>query len=132
MREIIPPVLSRAHRDRLVANGLRILETDCTAGRDAEALFANNLDLLVHVLHADLRDADRVDVEIRSPQGNAFLSFMDVPFDASRGEVLIACQRHYRQLAAMSDDQPVFRVIAVKGGAPHVVGDYLVKHIWPD
>jgi hypothetical protein len=57
------------------------------------------------------------------------LSFEHVPFDARLGEVLIACQRHYRMLVG-EGEEPVLRVHVTEAGKRRVVGDYLVYHEW--
>jgi len=126
IRELIPPVLSHALRDRLVAKGTRVLHTPVEASIPARARFAPEVDLLVHVLRADLSRADRVDLELVTPEGAVRLRFEHVPFDAKTGEVLIACQRHFE---AMGDD-PIFRVHALESGEERSVGDYFVHHEW--
>jgi hypothetical protein len=127
IRELIPPMLSHALRDRLVARGTRVLHTPVEASIPARARYAPDVDLLVHVLRADLSRADRVDVELVTPEGVALLQFEHVPFDAKGGEVLIACQRHYE---GMFPDDPIFRLHAVEGGERRCVGDYFVHHEW--
>lgn len=128
LRELIPPVISHAHRDRLVAAGTRIRHTPVQPGVDAEAGFAPDIDLLVHVLRGDLARAERVDVELMDPRTQvAHLQFQGVPFDPGAGEVLIACQRHFEHLPVMD---PLFRVLAYEAGVPRRVGDYFVRHRW--
>jgi hypothetical protein len=126
VRELIPPVLSHALRDRLVAKGTRVHHTAVEASIPARARFAPDIDLLVHVLRADLSRVDRVDVELVRPEGVVWLRFEHVPFDAKTGEVLIACQRHFE---AMGHD-PIFRVHALESGEQRSVGDYFVYHEW--
>ena len=126
VRNALPPVISRAHLDRLLAAGTRIVTTVVEAGRDAHARFAPEVDLLIHVLRADLAGAERVDVEMVSPDDSQQMPFEQVPFDAARGEVLIACQRHYEHFPF----EPKFRVYATAGGARRRVGDYFVHHVW--
>ncbi len=128
IRDLIPPVISHAHRDRLLSQGMKILETKVEASTPARAYFASELDLLVHVLHADLSRAERVDVAIVSQDGVPRVSFEHVPFDRQAGEVLISCQRHYQ---GMFPGDPFFRVSVVEGGARRTVGDFLVIHEWP-
>lgn len=128
LREAIPPVISHAQRDRLVAQGTRVRHTPVRLGVSATAVFASDVDLLVHVLAADLSRADRVDVELVTPDGVSRMAFEHVPFDASAGEILIACQRHYQ---GMFPAEPFFRVHAVEAGERRRVGDYRVHHVWP-
>jgi anti-sigma factor RsiW len=127
LREIIPPILSHAHRDRLIAAGVNVRQTPVNAGVDAHARFAPGVDLLVHVLHADLARAERVDVEALTQDGVVRVAFEHVPFDAEAGEVLVACQRHYE---GMLSHDPVFRVHAVEAGVRRPVGDYFIVHEW--
>ncbi len=128
IREHIPPILSGAQRDRLLAAGSRIRFTPVEAGVDARAVFDHEVDLLVHVLHADLSRAGRVDVEIADPEGKGDpIVCINVPFEADKGEVLIACQRHYQHLHARG---PIFRLYAFEGSERRHVGDFFVEHVW--
>jgi hypothetical protein len=126
LRELIPPVISRAHRERLLGAGKRITFTPCEPNGTARALFAKDLDLLIHELKGDFRAADRVDLDILAG-GNVMIALEDVPFDRERGTVLIACQRHYRD---MPGGDPTFRVHVVEKGARKPPADYLVYHEW--
>jgi len=126
LRGALPPVISHAHRDRLVAAGTRIVSTVVEPGIDAHARFAPEVDLLVHVLRADVGRAERVDLELVGPDGSPMLELPLVPFDPARGEVLIACQRHYEQFPSV----PTFRVLAVEGGVRRRAGDFFVHHQW--
>ena len=128
LRAGIPPVISHAHRDRLVDSGKRIRVTPVEPGIQAHAHFTKDVDLLVHVLKGDLSRADRVDVELVTPEGITRHTFELVPFDARAGEVLIACQRHYEHIFPGGD--PLFRVLAVEQGRRRTVGEYLVVHHW--
>ena len=125
LREVIPPVISRAYRERLIAKGTRVQLTHVDADHPSHARFAADIDLLVHVLRGDLSRAERVDVEILAPDGTPRASVPYVPFDGVAGEVLIACQRHYEQWG-----DPIFRVLAFEGGERRRVGDYTVRHVW--
>jgi len=127
IRELIPMVISHAHRARLVNRGIRICNTPVEASRTTRARFSPDLDLLVNVLKADLSGVDSVDLELSSQDGSSRLLLEDVPFDAGSGEVLVACQRHYED---MFPGDPIMRVYAVQGGARRHVGDYLVEHVW--
>lgn len=129
LREVIPPVVSHAQRERLRASGVRLLETPVIAGERAHARFAPEIDLMVHVLRGDLSRAERVDVELVTPHGATRVALEGVPFDAAAGEVLIACQRHYELMFADGSD-PIFRVFSVVGERREPIGDYLVEHEW--
>lgn len=129
MLEVVPPVLTPALRERLEARGMKIRDMAFESGARDEAFFAADLDLLVFALKADLTSAQRVDLEIRDATGTVHLAFMQVPFDAKRGEVLVACQQHYRDLPV--DGDPEFRIYAVEDGTRREAGSYVIKHIWP-
>ena len=128
LREQVPPIISRAHRDRLVAGGARIRVTPVEAGFEATAVFGPDVDLLVHTLRADLAGIARVDVEVLMKGRHEPILCEAVPFDAAAGEVLVCCQRHYQHL---STEDPVFRVYAVEAGERRPLGDYFVRHVWP-
>jgi hypothetical protein len=127
LREVIPPAISSALRERLAASGHRILFTPCTPDATATARFAPDVDLMVHALRGDLSRAERVDVEILGGAGDVRVSLEEIPFE--RDEVLLVCQRHYRHMFGEAE-QPTFRVLATEGGEKRKVGDYLVIHIW--
>jgi hypothetical protein len=127
LRGWIPPIISHAHRDRLTRQGKRIRLTPVDAGVSVCARFDPDLDLLVHVLRGDLSRAERVDMEIARPDTGWRLVLEHVPFDRTAGEVLVACQRHYRDILP---GDPVFRVFAVEHGERRSVGEYLVIHEW--
>jgi hypothetical protein len=127
IRDALPPVISHAHRDRLIATGTNIKFTRVTAGIQARAVFSPDVDLLVHVLVGDLSRAERVDVQLVDLAGTEQVHFLHVPFDPRSGEVLIACQRHYEH-HPVSD--PEFRVHAIESGVRREVGRYRVEHIW--
>lgn len=129
LREVVPPVISHALRDKLAAAGQRILFTPCTRDATATARFAPDIDLMVHALRGDLSEAERVDVEVLRPDGSVEVSLHDVPFDPDAGEVLLACQRHYRRMFA-EGEQPTFRVYVTEAGDRRRLGDYLVIHVW--
>jgi hypothetical protein len=127
LRGAIPPVISHARRDRLVEEGVRIHVTPVEAGTPTSATFAHDLDVLIHALRADLTGVEQVDVEILTPNGDLIIVLPHVPFDVARGEVLIACQRHYEY--AFPGD-PTFRLHSVTAGSRREIGSYLVRHHW--
>jgi hypothetical protein len=126
LRDLVPPVISRAHRERLLGAGKRITFTPCEPNGAARAVFEKDVDLLVHELRGDFRSADRVDLDVVTG-GQIVLSLEDVPFDRERGTVLIACQRHYRD---MPGGDPTFRIHVVEKGERRPAVDYLVYHVW--
>lgn len=127
--EVIPPVISEAHRTRLVERGMRVRSTACPADGTATAHFGKDVDLLVHELKGDLSRAESVDVEVRAQDGSLTVRLDHVPFDARSGQVLIACQRHY-QLFYGEGENPTFHVHVTEKGKPRKLGEYYVVHVW--
>jgi anti-sigma factor RsiW len=128
IREAIPPALT-ADRLEALRQSLRIHQTRVEAGHGAEAWFTADLDLLVHTLRADVAGAVRVALAVHGADDTLFMRVEAVPFDAQTGEVHVACQRHLRGADDVEDTR--FRLVAVRGGEPHVVlGDYTIRHHW--
>ena len=129
LRRWTPPVVSHAWLERERARGTQLRLVDLERGGQVAAEFSRGLSFLVFVLRGDLADTTHVALEIYTGSGDLVSRFDPVPFDAMRGEVLIACQRHYL------DDFPRvlrFRVVASDGdGAERVVGDFGVDHLLP-
>jgi len=125
VREAIPMVISQALRERLVAGGKRISVTSVPVGVDTPARFAPELDLMVFALKVDLTNIDRVRVDIVAPDGSKRFVEENVPFDRERGEVLVACQRHFE---GMFDGDPTFEVHAME--PPRHLASYRVLHEW--
>ena len=63
--------------------------------------------------------------------GHVVIDQLHVPFDAKRGEVLVACQRHFRVFQEMHAGDPVFRVFASEGSTRRLLSSYTIKHVWP-
>lgn len=99
VRGMLPPVIGRAELDVLRARGMRIRENDFQPGTRTEVVFERDVELLVHHLRGlQLADAERVDVFVRSEAHGQIHHEPFAPFDRERGEVLIACQRHFSSL----------------------------------
>lgn len=98
MREMIPPVIDHTRLVALHARGLVIAENVILPDERHTATFAADTDLLVHRLGGlDLQGALRVGVAIVVEESGAvLLTVPSVPFDRAKGEVLIACQRHFQ------------------------------------
>lgn len=128
LQSTIPPVISHAHLDRMVARGTKVLETPVEAGVPVDITFALGLDLLVHHLNGEFAGASRVDLAIVGPNGELVIELEHVPFSAT--EVLIACQRHYRDMFPSNRD-PSF-VLTVTEGEATRKASYLVLHHFPE
>jgi hypothetical protein len=57
--------------------------------------------------------------------GRAISRFDDVPFDPARGEVLVACQKHFAELFP---HDAVFRLEVVRGDRREESSRYTVLH----
>jgi len=125
LRTTVPPVISHAHRDRMLARGLQLRTTPVEAGVDVDVDFDPTLDFLIHRLRGDFSRASRVDLAIVGP-GGAPVVLEHVPFSAD--EVLVACQRHYRDLFA---HDPSFVVTVTEGDATRRAS-YRVIHHFPE
>jgi hypothetical protein len=99
VRSAVPAVLSAGRFAELERAGRIAAVNPMSPGQIAEVQFPPGDKLLVHRLGgSDLRTARRVDVGLFDRQGRALSRFDDVPFDSARGEVLVACQRHFADL----------------------------------
>lgn len=120
----IPPIISNAHRDRLLQRGKKLVVNPVDQ-RDSHARFDVGVDVLLHQLAADVANAERVDVEVtQGPDWHAV--FEHVPFDREAGVVLVACQRHFRSLPG----DPTFHVYAFEGGERRKIAEYTIVHEW--
>lgn len=128
LRGAIPPIVSAEQLRELAARGLAIVTNDFTPGERKEVVFARGVDLLVHRLGGlALADATSVSVEVTVESTHALLMRDDgVPFDRERGEVLIACQRHF---ASMPPDV-VFEVSVHRASGAVTRTRYAVPHVF--
>jgi len=126
IREAVPPVLTAERFETLSREG-RIAEVNrMSPGQIAEVRFPPPDKVLVHRLGgSDLSRAGRVDVDLCDLRGDSLLRMEDVPFDAARGEVLLACQRHF---AALFPHDGMFRLEVVTGDRREEASRYTVRH----
>jgi hypothetical protein len=126
-RGSVPPVVSQADVDALRAKGLAIVENEFEAGKRQQVAFEPGVDLLIHRLGGlDLSGAERVSVTVRTESGGAVIfEEMFAPFERDRGEVLIACQRHF---TAYPPDI-VFDVRVHRPAAPLELATYIIPHV---
>jgi hypothetical protein len=125
-RTALPPVISQTELDGLRAKGLAIVENTFEAGVRKAVVFERGVDLLIHRLGGlDLAGAERVAVTVRNESGgHTIFEEMFAPFDRERGEVLIACQRHF---AAYPPDV-VFDVRVYRPAAAPALATYIIPH----
>jgi len=127
-RVAIPPVVSAAHLRELAARGLVVEENPVGPGDRKPVVFPTGVDILLHRLYGlELAAVTRVRVIVRSESsGEVMHEDLDAPFDRDRGEVLIACQRHF---ASMPPDV-LFEVHAQHGHGETTVVRYAVPHVF--
>jgi hypothetical protein len=124
-RTQIPPVITRDELERLRAKGAVLVETAFLPGR-TQVVFDPRADLMIHRLGGlDLAHAERVEVTVRFESGGTAFEEPFAPFDRERGEVLIACQRHF----AMFPPDVVFDV-RVHTPAAMTETTYVVPHVY--
>jgi hypothetical protein len=126
-RDSLPPVISFDQLAELRGAGLTIADNAFVPDERKEVVFTSNLDLLVHHLTGlVLADATRVGVTVRSESGAVMHDDPFAPFDRERGEVLIACQRHFAVFPRdVAIDVRVYRA----AGEPQV-STYSIPHVF--
>jgi hypothetical protein len=126
VRAAIPPILTRSRLDALESGGAVAHLNVMSPGGVAEVFYPPPGKLLVHRLEgARLEACRRLDVALRTPAGEAIGRLDDVPFDAPRGEVLVACQSHFAELFP---HDVVFVLETVSGRDRSEVASYTVLH----
>ncbi|HXI57165.1 MAG TPA: zf-HC2 domain-containing protein [Polyangia bacterium] len=100
VRAMIPVFVTRQRVAGLRARGLRIVENPVVAQQRKTAVFPLGADLLLHRLSVDLSRATAVEVKVRDESsGEVLIVDPRVPFDPTAGEILVACQRHFGEIA---------------------------------
>lgn len=126
IRRTIPPILTRSRFEALDGAGMVSQLNVMAPGDVAEVIYPPSGKVLVlRLAGADLGHARRIDVEIGTPEGATIVRLDDVPFDASRGELLVACQRHF---AESFPPDVVFGLEVVSGDERRRVAEYTVLH----
>jgi len=123
---VVPPVLSASRFEALEGAGLVSQVKAMAPGDVARVVYPSSGNVLVlRMGGADLGEARRIDVELRTPGGQAIARLDDVPFDASRGEILVACQHHFSETFPRD---LVFAMELVSGDDRRPVAEYTVFH----
>jgi hypothetical protein len=128
LRAGIPAVVSAEQVRELRKSGLVIGENPVALGTRELAVFPSGVDILLHRLGGlDLSRAERVQVDVRA-ESSGEVMFEDhfAPFDRERGEVLIACQRHFASLPA----DVAFDVRAHEASGQVSLATFLVPHAY--
>jgi hypothetical protein len=80
----------------------------------------------IWLLRAPLARARRVTFEARNALGAKVLELSDAPFDAARGEVVLACQVHFRVMPAPQELH--VRLTIDEPGGKRPVAEYVLDH----
>jgi hypothetical protein len=126
VRAAVPPVLSVELYRRLSEEGRVAAVNPMSPGETSEVRYPPRESLLVHRLGgSDLTRVRRVDVALFDAEGSFLVRFDDVPFDAERGEILVACQRHFADVYPPDID---FRVEMLTAERERCETRYTVLH----
>jgi anti-sigma factor RsiW len=119
----LPPVLTPERRRALGARHPRLPAVDVEPGQRRQLRIGETQPVGVWLIRAPLAGATRVDLEA-SAGGTRLFYLADVPFDAMRGEVVLACQAHYSALP------PVLEVTLRASGpdGPRPATEYILDH----
>lgn len=127
-RSVLPPFLTTERHQRLAASRSSLPAVHVAPGEQATIRLGGRAPVGIWVMHAVLTDVERVDFEARSADGALLFAVPDVPFDRERGEVLLACQIHYRALPMGPN---LFGKLSARQGAEtRVLGEYVLNHIF--
>jgi hypothetical protein len=126
LRAIIPPVISGAELAQLHARGLEIIENTVELGRPSPCAFPARADVVLHRLRGlDLSSTEELRINIRDEDtGALMMEVLRAPFDRGSGEILIACQRHFRSFPP----NVAFEVRARDARGVEQTGRFLVLH----
>jgi hypothetical protein len=127
MRSTEPAMITSARLAELRAAGRRIDDNYVAPGERKRVRFSEQEMIIHHLGGLDCTDVDRVGIVVRShATGQVVTEYPTAPFDATTGEVLIACQRHF----SMFPPDIAFEVTTFARGAPKKVTSYVVDHEW--
>ena len=125
LRASLPPILT-ADRRRALEGSRPVQAVRVAAGTRAVLHMSAGAPLGIWVMQAALAEVTRVDFEARSREGALMFALSDVPFDVQRGEVVLACQLHYRALGL--DQEMHVRLTGTSSSGRHAIGDYILDH----
>ncbi len=121
----LPPLLTKERHAALESGG-RLETVHVAPGQSASLRLSRQNALGVWIMHAELDGVARVDLEARSADGRVLFAYSDVPFDAERGQVLLACQLHYRALPM--DPKLFVHLRADDAAGGRELGQYILDH----
>ncbi len=122
----LPPILTPERRRSLAASRAPLPAVNVSPGERATIHLGPAAELGLWVMHAPLARVTKLDFEARTQDGALLFALSDIPFDESRGEVVLACQVHYRALPI--DGEMHVRLTATDADGTRPVGDYILDH----
>jgi hypothetical protein len=126
LRASLPPILTAERRQGLEARHPQLTRVHVQPGERATIRLGPAADVGFWVMHAPLQGVTRVDFEARSADGGLVFALSDVPFDRARGEVVLACQTHYRGLPGGSELR--VQLVADEPTGSRPLGEYVLDH----
>ena len=124
----LPPILTEERRRALDASHPGHTVVDVHPGETASLHLGNAAPVGLWVMHAPLDGARRVDFEARDASGALMFALSDVPFDRNRGEVVLACQVHYRALPGTARMQATLTTTDARGA--RAASAYVLDHFF--
>lgn len=121
-----PPGLSAERPKALHAAPRQLRAVRVQSGERATMRLGAQTTLGVWVMQAQLNGARRVDFEARDAAGTLLFELPDMPFDAVRGEVVLACQVQHR--TAAGNNEMHVRLTATSPDGRHPVASYVLHH----
>lgn len=125
LRGALPPVLTEARRSALEAKHGSLPATHVEPGQTGVLSLSDAEAVGLWVMHCDLAGVSRVDVEAYGELGQRVMHLADVPFDRERGQVLLACQLHYR---GVPNARQLRATLHAVGADSRQLGEYFLDH----
>lgn len=126
LRSALPPILTPERHQRLRGEHGAVPAVHVAPGEQATIRLGADAQIGIWILHASLSDVDHVDFEALTADGSRAFAVPDAPFDRERGEVLLACQLHYRALP--TGPLLVGKLSARQGANTRLLGEYFLNH----
>lgn len=130
MRSSLPLVLTPERRQRLGMERPNLRVTHVSPDETATLQLGPEHGVGLWVMHAPLSTASRVDLDARLEDGTPLMSMKNVPFDASRGEVALPCQIHFRDMGGTSGGSRMVVELTASSAAEQSVTKYFLDHLF--
>jgi hypothetical protein len=128
LRSTLPPVLTTQRRRELEAQHPHMPAIHVSGGEGGVIRLGRGAEIGLWVMHAPLVGVTQVDLQASNGEGDILFALSHVPFDAERGEVVLACQVHYRALPVPA--RMHVRLTATGPGGQRPVGEYVLDHAY--